>query len=158
MEHKLKILPQYFKAVVDGTKPFEIRKNDRGFKIGDTLLLKEYKEGGAIYGEKENNSEVEFDQGYTGQEIIKEVTYILEGSQYGLEEGYCILGLKDTEPQKIYIHIAEVKGLEGIPMPKVFSSYSKLTDFEREIQGDENIKVLNVTSCIIDKKLESESK
>ena len=37
---------------------------------------------------------------YTGREITKEVSYILEGGQYGLEEGYCILGLKDIRKVK----------------------------------------------------------
>ena len=33
---------------------------------------------------------------YTGKEITKEITYILEGGQYGLGIDYCILGLKPT--------------------------------------------------------------
>ncbi|OPZ24600.1 MAG: hypothetical protein BWZ03_00075 [bacterium ADurb.BinA186] len=42
MNHELKIWPQYFARVKDGTKTFEIRNNDRGFQMGDTVLLKEY--------------------------------------------------------------------------------------------------------------------
>jgi len=89
MQHKLKILPQYFKEVVNGNKTFEIRINGRGFKVGDTLILQEY----SLL--KLDTAVIEYNLGtYTGQEITKEVTYILEGGQYGLEEGYCILGLK----------------------------------------------------------------
>lgn len=40
--HRLKILPQYFCRVADGTKTFEIRKNDRGFQFGDTVYLREW--------------------------------------------------------------------------------------------------------------------
>jgi hypothetical protein len=40
--HELKIWPQHFKAVSNGTKKFEIRKNDRGFKVGDLLDLLEF--------------------------------------------------------------------------------------------------------------------
>jgi ASC-1-like (ASCH) protein len=40
--HELKILPQYFNDVQDGSKNFEIRKNDRGFAVGDKIILKEY--------------------------------------------------------------------------------------------------------------------
>ena len=43
MIHELKILPEYFEAVTSGRKQFEIRKNDRDFKVGDQLILREYK-------------------------------------------------------------------------------------------------------------------
>lgn len=42
MVHKLKILPEFFIAVETGVKNFEIRKNDRDFKIGDEVELCEY--------------------------------------------------------------------------------------------------------------------
>lgn len=80
--HMLKLLPQYFKPVEEGTKTFEIRENDRDYKVGDTLILREYLNNDCL-------------SGYTGQAISKEVSYILEGGQYGLEDGYCILGLKE---------------------------------------------------------------
>lgn len=42
MEHELKIWPQYYSRVADGTKTFEVRKNDRGFQPGDTVRLREF--------------------------------------------------------------------------------------------------------------------
>lgn len=39
--HELKILPEYFEAVVSGNKRFEIRKDDRNYKKGDILRLNE---------------------------------------------------------------------------------------------------------------------
>lgn len=39
--HELKILPEYYKAQVEGKKNFEIRKNDRDYKLGDKLVLQE---------------------------------------------------------------------------------------------------------------------
>ncbi len=33
--HRLKIQEQYADAVLNGTKTFEIRKNDRGYEVGD---------------------------------------------------------------------------------------------------------------------------
>lgn len=42
MEHELKIWPQYYKRVAEGSKTFEIRTNDRGFQQGDTVLLREF--------------------------------------------------------------------------------------------------------------------
>ena len=40
--HELKIWPEYFDPVEAGLKTFEIRKNDRGFAMGDRLLLREF--------------------------------------------------------------------------------------------------------------------
>lgn len=42
MIHELKILPQYYCRVADGSKTFEIRRNDRGFQSGDTVILREW--------------------------------------------------------------------------------------------------------------------
>lgn len=39
MKHELKIHPQHWERVFDGSKTFEIRKNDRGFQKGDKVLL-----------------------------------------------------------------------------------------------------------------------
>ncbi len=82
MVHELKIFPAYFDAVVLGEKTFELRKNDRNFHIFDKLVLKEW------------NGEI-----YTGRKITRYVSYIFHGDgRYGLEEGYCILGLKRSLP------------------------------------------------------------
>lgn len=78
MVHELKILPQYFDAVRLGYKSFELRKDDRDYRVGDILLLKEW-----------NGKE------YTGDECCREVGYIFHRTgEYGLANGYCILGLK----------------------------------------------------------------
>ena len=42
MIHELKILTEYFEAVASGRKRFEIRKNDRDYKVGDRLYLREW--------------------------------------------------------------------------------------------------------------------
>lgn len=40
MEHELKIWPQFYVAVRDGLKTFEVRHNDRGFQAGDIVKLR----------------------------------------------------------------------------------------------------------------------
>ncbi|WP_461632044.1 ASCH/PUA domain-containing protein [Labilibaculum euxinus] len=80
MKHLLKILPEYFEEVVKGTKTFEVRKNDRGFEVGDILILAEYSIS---------------IQSFTGRVIEKKVTYILEGGSFGVEKGFVVMGLKN---------------------------------------------------------------
>ena len=78
MIHELKLLPQYYNDVALGIKTFELRKNDRDFQVGDELVLREWD------GED-----------YTGRSLFRHVVYIYHGCNcYGLEEGYCILGMK----------------------------------------------------------------
>lgn len=42
VNHELKIHPQFYQRVADGSKTFEVRNNDRGFQMGDTVTLKEW--------------------------------------------------------------------------------------------------------------------
>lgn len=74
--HELKILPEYFRAVVSGEKTFEVRFNDRNFKKGDILHLKEWTP-----------------DGYTGRRIDADVTYVLDSPDY-CKEGYVIMSIK----------------------------------------------------------------
>lgn len=74
--HELKVLPKYFEAVQRGRKKFELRKDDRGFEVGDYVLLRVWD------GEK-----------FTGRYSYHEIKYILRDcEEYGLKPGYCIIG------------------------------------------------------------------
>ena len=42
--HELKTLPEYFLDICTRSKNFELRKNDRNYKVGDCLVLKEFDE------------------------------------------------------------------------------------------------------------------
>lgn len=84
MIHKLKTIQPYFNEVKEGKKTFELRKNDRGFKQGDLLILEEF------------DPELGYDAGYTGKAFVVRVEYLLEGFD-GIEEGYCILGVKKSK-------------------------------------------------------------
>lgn len=75
--HYLKILPQYYMAVENGTKTFEVRFNNRGYKVWDILHLQEFVPP----------------ETYTGRELYREVTYVLDDGAY-CKEGFVVMGFK----------------------------------------------------------------
>ncbi|HEX2900014.1 MAG TPA: ASCH/PUA domain-containing protein [Bacteroidia bacterium] len=81
--HELKTWPSYFEAIINGTKTFEVRRNDRDFAPGDTLLLKEFDPGREAQGFF----------GTTGREITCGVGAVLHGGQFGIESGYCVMSI-----------------------------------------------------------------
>ncbi len=76
--HRLKAWPEFFRAVWDRSKQFELREDDRGYDIGDGLVLEEYEPMG---------------RGYTGREIAATITYKMPGGRFGLAQHLCVLGL-----------------------------------------------------------------
>lgn len=74
--HELKTLADFWDAVADGTKTFEVRENDRGFQTGDKLRLVR-----TVPGEASIPPQV----------IVKTITYVLSG--WGLKNGFVALGL-----------------------------------------------------------------
>ena len=87
MQHTLKTDREIFKAVQDGHKTFEIRKDDRGYQFGDILTLCETRYTGE---EMKIGKPLE----YTGAAIDVEVLHILRGPIYGLEKGWVIMSIK----------------------------------------------------------------
>lgn len=56
MRHSIKIWPQYYHRVADGTKTYEVRKNDRKYQMGDEVVLNYYDpefQPSAIIGQSE---------------------------------------------------------------------------------------------------------
>ena len=80
--HWLKTEPAFFREIVTGSKTFEVRNNDRGFEVGDVLILQEYLPAWAPK------------PGYSGRQIKKKISYILDDPRF-CREGYVILGLRD---------------------------------------------------------------
>jgi hypothetical protein len=73
--HELKTWPEFYERVASSVKTFEIRKNDRGFAAGDTLIL------------------MEFDpahDAYTGRVMARDVSYVTDFAQ---QPGYVVMGL-----------------------------------------------------------------
>lgn len=76
MKHEIKIAPQYFCRVEDGTKTFEVRNNDRGYQPGDIVVMKEFDKT-KLPKDAKTLSEDELKVAYTGREIKKRVGYVL---------------------------------------------------------------------------------
>lgn len=81
--HELPIWPDSFAAVANGTKPFDVRLNEQNFQVGDALLLREL-----------NPTTHE----YTGQTLLRWVSHVVPGNTFGVEAGWCVLGLGTSAP------------------------------------------------------------
>ena len=80
MMHHLKISTEYYDAGANCYKSFEVRKDDRGYRVGDTVVM------------HENVTD------HQRESIIAEIKYILHYEDFpdGLKEGYCVLGLSNV--------------------------------------------------------------
>jgi Domain of unknown function (DUF3850) len=91
--HEVKSWLEFFEPVYDGTKNFELRKNDRGYAVGDVIILREW----------DPNTET-----YTGRKCARRIAYCMNGigsagtiaPYHGLSIGYVILGLRNEEPEQ----------------------------------------------------------
>lgn len=80
--HDLKIHPLYYTAVMCGDKTFEIRKNDRDFKVGDDIKLLEFADGHhthakPIYGRIRYMTDYEQKEGF----VVLGIEFFLELSE-----------------------------------------------------------------------------
>lgn len=80
--HFLKCWPEYFQAVRDEEKTFEIRKDDRGFKVGDYLILREFDP--TIPGKEIKK--------FTGRQEHAIIRYVLRGFE-GLAPGFVAMAI-----------------------------------------------------------------
>lgn len=89
--HVLKTDPEVFQKSWDGDKPWEIRRNDRGFKKSDTLTLRETKFSGQ---EMKSGKPLS----YTGREIECEVKLVVDSCSgaYGLSDNWVVMTVEET--------------------------------------------------------------
>lgn len=80
--HVVKCWPEFFAAIKDGVKTFDLRRDDRDYQVGDDMVQEEYRGG---TGE------------YTGRELRCKITFIARGysfEKFGLAPGFCCLAIK----------------------------------------------------------------
>ena len=78
--HILKTFDPYYYEIENGEKNFELRKNDRDYKVGDILILKQFS----------------LITGFSGLFQKRKIKYILkDAEEFGLKKGYVILGLHE---------------------------------------------------------------
>lgn len=79
--HYLRTWTPLFKELKCGLRQIDIRKNDRNFKVGDTLILDEF------------NPET---QKHIGNWTPKLITHVIDDERY-VKNGYVVLGMKDIK-------------------------------------------------------------
>ncbi len=87
--HELKTDPIVFDDVVAGRKLFEIRRDDRGFQVGDLLVLKRTLHTGEEMAGADGKPLI-----YTGDVVVVKVIHLLRGPVYGLHPGWVILSIE----------------------------------------------------------------
>ncbi len=86
MRHNLKTDPAIFDEVAAGRMTCQIRNNDRGFAVGDTLILQKTAGTGAEMAKGKPLV-------YTGELAFARITHILPGPIYGIAEGWVMLSI-----------------------------------------------------------------
>lgn len=77
--HEVKTWPEYFQATWDGKKPFDVRRDDRPYRLQDVLAQREW---------------CPDSMRYTGRMILAEITYRTDFEQ---RPGVVVLGIRITQ-------------------------------------------------------------
>ena len=116
MIHEVKCWPEYFEAVLNGTKLFELRLDDRDYRVGDTILQKEYEPGGRYIG-----GEGPTVAHYTLRECSNKITWILRAHPTLLRGDVCAMSL---EPRALAIAGLDAeKAHEGVEASTRFDGW-----------------------------------
>ena len=84
--HELKTWPPLFRLVADGSKRWELRRNDRNYEAGDLLWLREWRRV------EDDSSEDE----YTGEATIVQVVRVYGDFDVpeGLPSGFVLMDIR----------------------------------------------------------------
>ena len=84
--HEVKSWIEFFEPILSGRKMFELRKNDRDYKVGDRLMLKEFDP---------------CDGSYSGRYCFRTITFILSENPFLDLKDMVILSLEIGDQYKI---------------------------------------------------------
>lgn len=87
-KHELKSWPEFFVNIVAGRRTHELRFNDRDYRIGDRMLLREYHPVACCYSGATIEVEI---TSITSQEVPCAV------SGQGLRPNFCILSIRRVD-------------------------------------------------------------
>lgn len=83
--HEVRSWTDFFSSLASGDRQFDLRKNDRDYKVGDIIKFREYDDRAGKF---------------TGAELRRRITHVMEGvgagsitPLHGLQRGYVILSL-----------------------------------------------------------------
>ena len=101
MIHAVKVLPEFYAALNNGTKTFEVREKDRLYEVGDFLAVNEYEPISDPYELPTPLPEARFCRAdgkghYSGECLLFRITYILDNVKY-CAPNTVILGLSRCE-------------------------------------------------------------
>jgi hypothetical protein len=88
--HELKTWPHEFQAMLDGKKTHEVRRNDRGYEVGDTLVLREWS---PVRFRNRYGAECE-PGGYTERVAYFTVDHLTPGGSFGLPPDLCVMSVR----------------------------------------------------------------
>lgn len=79
MLHRVKCFDLWFAEVTTDLKPFEIRRNDRDYEVGDLIELNETR-----------------DAEYTGRAALYKITSVLPDTEFhdGIKSGFAVIGIQ----------------------------------------------------------------
>lgn len=80
--HEVKSWPKSFQPIKSGAKRADIRRDDRGYKVGDILIHREW---------------LPEQKSYTGESIRTLITHILRGPDFGVPEGHVVMSIQTLE-------------------------------------------------------------
>lgn len=121
MVHDVKCWVEPFQEIKAGRKRHEIRKNDRSYKVGDFLRLREWDPEKAVY---------------TGAMVEVYVTYMSSGGSFGLPDNLVVMSIV---PEDTCSFVAAKTGDDALEDAFLGTTETTAREAEKYIRDSESI-------------------